>query len=170
MEDILKFLLIAGILIIGFVKQAKKEAKNTSAPPRDDNDMPHPHKTHPLPESWEGIPIPPPLQTDNTQNGQHSNKRTSTQAKGRTFYPPKLSNSTNCATQAISCTNTTNQQSRNPRYLSRHRYTIGRRNTQGYHLVGNITEEILRNDHLVGNITEEILRNEKLKKQYIKVK
>ena len=29
MEDILKFLLIAGILIIGFVKQAKKEAKNT---------------------------------------------------------------------------------------------------------------------------------------------
>lgn len=27
MEDILKFLLIAGILIIGFVKQAKKEAK-----------------------------------------------------------------------------------------------------------------------------------------------
>ena len=67
MEDILKFLLIAGILIIGFVKQAKKEAKNTSAPPRDDNDMPRPHKTHPLPESWEGIPIPPPLQTDNTQ-------------------------------------------------------------------------------------------------------
>ena len=75
MEDILKFLLIAGILIIGFVKQAKKEAKNTSAPPRDDNDMPHPHKTHPLPESWEGIPIPPPLQTDNTQAKEQAHKQ-----------------------------------------------------------------------------------------------
>lgn len=75
MEDILKFLLIAGILIIGFVKQAKKEAKNTSAPPRDDNDMPRPHKTHPLPESWESIPIPPPLQTDNTQAKEQAHKQ-----------------------------------------------------------------------------------------------
>ncbi len=82
MEDILKFLLIAGILIIGFVKQAKKEAKNTSAPSRDDNDMPRPHKTHPLPESWEGIPIPPPLQTDNTQAEKQAHKQ-----KAKPFIP-----------------------------------------------------------------------------------
>lgn len=82
MEDILKFLIIPGILIIGFIKQARKEAQNTSAPPRDDNDMPRPHETHPLPESWEGIPIPPPRQTDNTQTEKQARKQ-----KAKPFIP-----------------------------------------------------------------------------------
>lgn len=59
MEDLLKFLLVAGVIIIGFVKQAKKEARHQTVSPEDEDDMPHTRPTHPLPESWEGIPIPP---------------------------------------------------------------------------------------------------------------
>ena len=59
MEDLLKFLLVAGVIIIGFVKQAKKEARHQTDSPEDEDGMPHPRPTHPLPESWEGIPIPP---------------------------------------------------------------------------------------------------------------
>lgn len=60
MEDILKFLLVAGVIIIGFVRQARKEARHAASPSTDENDMPFPHEARPLPENWEGIPIPPP--------------------------------------------------------------------------------------------------------------
>lgn len=56
MEDLLKFLLVAGVIIVGFLRQARKEASNKPASP----DMPAPDTRRPLPESWEGIPIPPP--------------------------------------------------------------------------------------------------------------
>lgn len=81
MEDILKFLLVAGILIIGFVRQAKKESPNT-IPSKDDDNMPFPHKNHPLPENWEDIPIPSPQQTDNTQTEKHVHKQ-----KAKPFIP-----------------------------------------------------------------------------------
>lgn len=76
MEDILKFLLVAGVIIIGFVRQARKGAKNNPAPSRDDNDVPFPHETHPLPESWEGIPIPPPQPTDRPQAPKEKYRQT----------------------------------------------------------------------------------------------
>lgn len=75
MEDILKFLLVAGVIIIGFVRQVRKEARRPSpSPSEDENDMPSPNKTHPLPENWEGIPIPP-LVTQPKQTPAKGSKR-----------------------------------------------------------------------------------------------
>ncbi|MBU3814773.1 MAG: hypothetical protein H9791_09800 [Candidatus Bacteroides intestinipullorum] len=49
MEDILKFLLVAAVLIVAFVRQAKKEARKQTAPPPPV--MPQPEITSsPLPE------------------------------------------------------------------------------------------------------------------------
>ena len=54
MDDILQFLLIAGIIVIGIVKQFKKEAKknadNSPAMPMPDTDFDD--DALPIPESW----------------------------------------------------------------------------------------------------------------------
>lgn len=51
MEDIFKFLLIAAVIVIGIVKQFKKEAKkNAGSGPV----MPIPTEENPLPEQWGG--------------------------------------------------------------------------------------------------------------------
>ena len=49
MEDIFKFLLIAGIIVISFVRQAKKEAKKKAG---NSPAMPVFDEENPLPESW----------------------------------------------------------------------------------------------------------------------
>ena len=49
MEDIFKFLLIAGIIVISFVRQAKKEAKKKAG---NNPAMPVFDEENPLPESW----------------------------------------------------------------------------------------------------------------------
>lgn len=54
MEDIFKFLLVAGIIVVGIIKQFRKEAQSSEAPPVDENDMPLPHEANPLPENWGG--------------------------------------------------------------------------------------------------------------------
>lgn len=76
MEDILKFLLVAGVIIIGFVKQAKKEAKNTSAPSKEDDDVFQPNIPHPLPENWEGIPVQPLQPTNTAQKSDKKHRQT----------------------------------------------------------------------------------------------
>lgn len=50
MEDIFKFLLVIGILVIGFVRQAKKEAKKKAGNP---SAMPMPDGKSPFPGDWE---------------------------------------------------------------------------------------------------------------------
>ena len=51
MEDVLKFLLIAAVIVIGIVRQLKKEAnKNADKAPT----MPTPEAENPLPENWGG--------------------------------------------------------------------------------------------------------------------
>lgn len=76
MEDILKFLLVAGVIIIGFVRQARKEARHRVPTSEDENDVPFPHETRPLPENWEGIPIPPPSpRPEQTQTRDHKPKQ-----------------------------------------------------------------------------------------------
>ncbi len=54
MEDALKFLLVAGILIYGLVKQARKSTRGTAA----SDDGAEPDATNPLPENW-GQPAQP---------------------------------------------------------------------------------------------------------------
>ena len=54
MEDIFKFLLVAGIIVVGIIKQFRKEAQSTEAPPSDEHGMPLPHEANPLPENWGG--------------------------------------------------------------------------------------------------------------------
>ena len=39
MEDIFKFLLVAGIIVVGIIKQFRKEAQSTEAPPSDEHGM-----------------------------------------------------------------------------------------------------------------------------------
>ena len=49
MEDIVKFLIVAGIIIFGLVRQMKKEAKKKA----DDGPIaPIPDAANPLPENW----------------------------------------------------------------------------------------------------------------------
>ena len=49
MEDVFKFLLVAAVIVIGLVKQFKKEAdKNADKSP----DIPMPDVDNPLPEYW----------------------------------------------------------------------------------------------------------------------
>ena len=51
MEDVFKFLLVAAVIVIGLVKQFKKEAnKNADKSP----DIPMPDVDNPLPEYWGG--------------------------------------------------------------------------------------------------------------------
>ena len=51
MEDVFKFLLVAAVMVIGLVKQFKKEAnKNADKSP----DIPMPDVDNPLPEYWGG--------------------------------------------------------------------------------------------------------------------
>lgn len=52
MEDALKFLLVAGILIYGLVKKARKSSRGTAFPDTDAQGMPVPDATNPLPENW----------------------------------------------------------------------------------------------------------------------
>ena len=54
MEDIFKFLLVAGIIVVGIIKQFRKEAQSSEAPPSDEHGMPLPHEANPLPENWGG--------------------------------------------------------------------------------------------------------------------
>ncbi len=49
MEDIFKFLLVVGVIVISFVSQAKKGAKKRAG---DTSAMPMPDEKNPLPESW----------------------------------------------------------------------------------------------------------------------
>ena len=54
MEDIFKFLLVIGIIIaIGFVRQARKEAKTSTG---NGPAMPMPDAESPFPENWNGVP------------------------------------------------------------------------------------------------------------------
>lgn len=49
MEDIFKFLLVIGVIVVGLVKQVKKEAKKQAdSKPAS----PIPHTGNPIPESW----------------------------------------------------------------------------------------------------------------------
>lgn len=57
MEDALKFLLVAGIIIYGLVKQTRKKAARTL--PADDAEadgIPAPSRANPLPENWGQAP------------------------------------------------------------------------------------------------------------------
>ncbi len=47
MEDIFKFLFVIAIIAVGFIRQAKKEAKKKAA-----NSPTMPRKENPVPESW----------------------------------------------------------------------------------------------------------------------
>lgn len=47
MEDVFKFLFVIIIIAVGFIRQAKKEAKKKAA-----NNPAMPRKENPLPESW----------------------------------------------------------------------------------------------------------------------
>ena len=49
MEDIFKFLLVMGVIVISFVSQAKKGAKKKAG---NSPAMPVPDEENPLPESW----------------------------------------------------------------------------------------------------------------------
>ena len=51
MEEVFKFLLIAAVIVIGIVKQFKKEAKKNSG---NGPAMPIPTEESPLPEQWGG--------------------------------------------------------------------------------------------------------------------
>ena len=68
MEDVFKFLLVAAVIVIGLVKQFKKEAnKNADKSP----DIPMPDVDNPLPEYWGGdtygalFPEPKPAERPN---------------------------------------------------------------------------------------------------------
>ena len=67
MDDILQFLLIAGIIVIGIVKQFKKEAKknadNSPAMPMPDTDFDD--DALPIPESWGKTYISPKVPNRN---------------------------------------------------------------------------------------------------------
>lgn len=52
MEDALKFLLVAGLIIYGLVKQARKNARGTAASDDDADGIPVPDAANPLPENW----------------------------------------------------------------------------------------------------------------------
>lgn len=51
MEDVFKFLLVAAVIVIGLVKQFKKEAKKSAD---KGPAMPQPTADNPLPEYWDG--------------------------------------------------------------------------------------------------------------------
>lgn len=51
MEDVFKFLLIAAVIVIGLVKQFKKEAKKNAG---SDPAMPMPEVENSMPENWGG--------------------------------------------------------------------------------------------------------------------
>ena len=53
MEDIFKFLFVIGIIAIGFVRQARKEAKTSTG---NGPAMPMPDAESPFPENWNGVP------------------------------------------------------------------------------------------------------------------
>ena len=53
MDGILQFLLIVGIIVIGVVKQFKKEAKKNA---ENRPAMPMPDAESPFPENWNGVP------------------------------------------------------------------------------------------------------------------
>ena len=50
MEDIFKFLFVIGIIAIGFVRQARKEAKTSTG---NGPAMPMPDAESPFPENWD---------------------------------------------------------------------------------------------------------------------
>lgn len=95
MDEVLKFLLIAAVIVIGIVRQLKKEAnKNADKAPS----MPIPETENPLPENWgggtyggyipEGPQQEPPVQV--------KKKKTTSTPK------PFLSNTTSSTTQITS--------------------------------------------------------------------
>lgn len=51
MEDVFKFLLVAAVIVIGLVRQFKKEAKKNAD---EDTTMPMPEAGNPMPENWGG--------------------------------------------------------------------------------------------------------------------
>lgn len=51
MEDLLKILLITGVLVFGLIKQAKRK-KDTFHPSTDGNGHPMPNTDNPMPENW----------------------------------------------------------------------------------------------------------------------
>ena len=53
MEDIFKFLFVIGIIAIGFVRQARKEAKTSTG---NGPAMPMSDAESPFPENWNGVP------------------------------------------------------------------------------------------------------------------
>lgn len=60
MEDALKFLLVAGLIIYGLVKQARKNARGTAASDDDADGIPVPDAANPLPENWGKAAKPAP--------------------------------------------------------------------------------------------------------------
>lgn len=91
MEDVLKFLLIAAVIVIGIVRQLKKDASKYAD---KDSAMPTPEAEHPLPEEWgEGTyggyipegPQPDPI----PQMKQEKTTSTSKPFRSGTFVPAK---------------------------------------------------------------------------------
>ena len=63
MEDVLQILFIVGILIFGFIKQARKSAQKDREQPIEGEDIPLPHEDNPLPEASTFPPMPPQPET-----------------------------------------------------------------------------------------------------------
>lgn len=81
MEDIFKFLLVIGIIAVGFVRQAKKEAnKKTGGSPV----MPMPDEDSPFPETI----ITPQKKTKKTEKNIHLSKGNPRVIKTQTMHFP----------------------------------------------------------------------------------
>ena len=80
MEDIFKFLFVIGIIAIGFVRQARKEAKTSTG---NGPAMPMPDAESPFPENWNGVPY----DGYSPENPRTGSKRAAKESRKRNISP-----------------------------------------------------------------------------------